>query len=57
MSKQSDDIFELQTARLTLRDLIKDDWHTIFEMSQSTLVTDYQSWLRLVDKAAAQAWI
>jgi RimJ/RimL family protein N-acetyltransferase len=50
-------MFACHTARLVLRDLIEDDWTTIFAMSQSPAVTRYQSWLRLTSEIDAQQWV
>ena len=50
-------MFECQTARLVLRDLVEDDWKAIFAMSQEPAVRRYQSWLRLSTEAEAQQWV
>jgi ribosomal-protein-alanine N-acetyltransferase len=50
-------MFELHTTRLVLRDLVEDDWPTIYAMSQTPAVTRYQSWLRLTSEAAARHWV
>jgi [ribosomal protein S5]-alanine N-acetyltransferase len=47
----------LQTARLILRDFIEDDWHAIYALSHAPTVTQYQTWLRLPNEAAARQWI
>ena len=50
-------MFERHTARLVLRDLVADDWTTLFAMSQAPAVTRYQSWLRLTTETEAQQWV
>ncbi len=47
----------LPTARLVLRDFVASDWSAIYALSQESSVTQYQTWLRLSTKKAAQQWV
>jgi RimJ/RimL family protein N-acetyltransferase len=42
-------VFQLNTARLHLRDWVEDDWHLIKVLSADPLVTRYQTRLRLMN--------
>ena len=50
-------MFEFGTTRLLLRDLVEDDWPTIYALSQAPAVTHYQSWLRLATEAEVRRWV
>ena len=45
------------TARLVLRDVVESDWSVIYALSQESLVTQYQTWLRLSTSTEAHQWI
>lgn len=47
----------LHTSRLVLRDFVESDWSAIYALSQESIVTQYQTWLRLSTVAEAQHWV
>jgi RimJ/RimL family protein N-acetyltransferase len=47
----------LPTSRLVLRDFVESDWSVIYALSQESIVTRYQTWLRLSTVAEAQHWV
>jgi RimJ/RimL family protein N-acetyltransferase len=50
-------MFQLQTTRLILRDVTKEDASLIQRMAQEPAVTRYQSWLILNSEEEIQQWV
>lgn len=53
----SNELFELRTPRLVLRDFVEADWEAVYALSLEPQVTRYQTWLRLPDQARAREWV
>ena len=50
-------MFQLETARLRLRDWVEEDWHLIKMLSADPRVTRYQDWLRLNTDEECRRWL